>query len=137
MPVALDIGGQVVTMFDPVTHVLQPVDEGNPLLRPETATNLRWARIRRPVITVGGELTMEQLDLNFNKLAKCYEAPVKLKANCGVLLVVFATNLEPRSLTDEAFLRRIPYKVHATNPSLEQFSTIFFMVCKKHGITFD
>ena len=181
MPFALDIGGQIVTLFDPVTHVLQPVDEGSALLRPETATDPRWARIRRPVITVGGELTMEQLDLNFNKLAKFYEAPVQLKANCGVLLVddfgrqripasdllnrwivplesrvdflalhtgrkfevpfdvlvIFATNLEPRSLADEAFLRRIPYKVHATNPSLEQFSAIFFMVCKKHGITFD
>lgn len=181
MPYALDIGGQIVTLFDPVTHVPQPVDESSPLLRSETATDARWARVRRPVITVGGELTMEQLDLNFNHLAKFYEAPVQLKANCGVLLVddfgrqripasdllnrwivplesrvdflslhtgrkfevpfdvlvIFATNLEPRKLADEAFLRRIPYKVHATNPSLEQFSAIFYMVCQKHGITFD
>ncbi len=181
IPFALDIGGQIVTLFDPVTHVLQPVDEGSPLLRAETAADPRWARIRRPVITVGGELTMDQLDLNFNHLAKFYEAPVQLKANCGVLLVddfgrqrvpagellnrwivplesridflalhtgrkfevpfdvliIFATNLEPRKLADEAFLRRIPYKVHATNPSLEQFSEIFYMVCKKYGVTFD
>ena len=47
----------------------------------------RWIRVRRPVITVGGELTLEQLDLKFNHLAKFYEAPVQLKANCGVLLV--------------------------------------------------
>ena len=159
----------------------QPVDEGSPLLLPESATDPRWVRIRRPVITVGGELTMDQLHLNFNHLAKFYEAPVQLKANCGVLLVddfgrqqipasdllnrwivplesridflklhtgrkfevpfdvfvIFATNLEPRKLADEAFLRRIPYKVHAPNPSLDQFSAIFYMVCKKHGITFD
>ena len=181
MPYALDIDGQVIVLFDPVNHVLQPVDEGSPLLRSETAIDPRWARIRRPVITVGGELTMDQLDLNFNRLAKFYEAPVQLKANCGVLLVddfgrqrvpasellnrwivplesridflalhtgrkfavpfdvlvIFATNLEPRKLADEAFLRRIPYKVHATNPSLEQFSAIFEMVCKKHGASFD
>ena len=181
IPFALDIGGQIVTLFDPVTHVPQPIEEGHELLRSETATDPRWVRIRRPVITVGGELTMEQLDLNFNQLAKCYEAPVQLKANCGVLLVddfgrqripptdllnrwivplelgtdflalhtgrkfevpfdafvVFATNLEPRDLADEAFLRRIPYKVYAPNPSLEQFSAIFYMVCKKHGVTFD
>ncbi len=181
MPYALDIDGQVIMLFDPVNHVLQPVDEGSPLLRSETAIDPRWARIRRPVITVGGELTMDQLDLNFNRLAKFYEAPVQLKANCGVLLVddfgrqrvpasellnrwivplesridflalhtgrkfsvpfdvlvIFATNLEPRKLADEAFLRRIPYKVHATNPSLEQFSAIFEMVCKKHGASFD
>ncbi len=181
MPYALDIDGQVIMLFDPVNHVLQPVDEGSTLMRTETATDPRWARIRRPVITVGGELTMEQLDLNFNRLAKFYEAPVQLKANCGVLLVddfgrqrvpasellnrwivplesridflalhtgrkfevpfdvlvIFATNLEPRKLADEAFLRRIPYKVHATNPSLEQFAAIFEMVCKKHGAPFD
>ena len=133
------------------------------------------------MITVGGELTLDQLDLSFNHLSKFYEAPVQLKANCGVLLVddfgrqripagellnrwivpleskvdflalhtgrkfqvpfdvlvIFATNIEPRSLADEAFLRRIPYKVHATNPSLEQFSAIFYMECKKHDITFD
>jgi predicted ATPase with chaperone activity len=53
------------------------------------------------------------------------------------VLVIFATNLEPRKLADEAFLRRIPYKVHATNPSLEQFSAIFAMVCEKQGIEFD
>lgn len=181
LPYALDIGGQIVTVYDPVTHVEQPLDEGSPLVRTETAADPRWVRVRRPVITVGGELTLEQLDLKFNPLAKYYEAPVQLKANCGVLLVddfgrqripasdllnrwivplesridflslhtgrkfnvpfdvlvIFATNLEPRKLADEAFLRRIPYKVHATNPSIEQFSAIFLMVCEKHGMEFD
>ena len=181
MPYALDIGGQIVTMFDPVTHLPQPNDEGGQLVRPDTAVDPRWIRVRRPVITVGGELTLEQLDLKFNHLAKFYEAPVQLKANGGVLLVddfgrqrvpasdllnrwivplesrvdylslhtgrkfevpfdvlvIFATNLEPRTLTDEAFLRRIPYKVRATNPSIDQFSRIFDMVCQKHGIPFN
>ena len=181
MPYVLEIDGQVIMLFDPVNHTRQPVDEGSPLLRSETAVDPRWVRIRRPVITVGGELTMDQLDLNFNPLAKFYEAPVQLKANTGVLLVddfgrqrvpasdllnrwivplesridflalhtgrkfevpfdvlvIFATNLEPRSLADEAFLRRIPYKIHATNPSLEQFSAIFYMVCRKYGVDFD
>ncbi len=181
MPYALDMGGQIVTMFDPVTHVPQPLDDGGPIVRPDTASDPRWVRVRRPVITVGGELTLEQLDLKFNHLSKYYEAPVQLKANGGVLLVddfgrqripasdllnrwivplesridylalhtgrkfevpfdvlvIFATNLEPRTLADEAFLRRIPYKVHASNPSIEQFSAIFLMVCEKHGIRFD
>ena len=181
IPFALDIGGQIVTLFDPVTHVPQPLDEEDHLLVAETAADPRWVRIRRPVITVGGELTMDQLDLNFNEQAKCYEAPVQMKANCGVLLVddfgrqripptdllnrwivplelgvdflalhtgrkfevpfdafvVFATNLEPSNLADEAFLRRIPYKVYAPNPSLEQFSAIFYMVCKQHDVTFN
>ena len=181
MPYAIDMGGQVVTVFDPVTHVPQPLEDAGPLVRPENAHDPRWVRVRRPVITVGGELTLEQLDLKFNHLAKFYEAPVQLKANAGVLLVddfgrqrvpasellnrwivplesrvdylslhtgrkfevpfnvlvVFATNLEPRSLADEAFLRRIPYKVYASNPSRDQFTAIFRLVCSKYEIKFD
>ena len=181
IPYALDLGGEIATLFDPVTHIPQPLEEKCSLVRPEMTSDPRWVRIRRPALTVGGELTMDELHLNFNQQAKFYEAPVQLKANCGVLLVddfgrqqvpatdllnrwivplesridflalntgrkfevpfevfvIFATNLEPRSLADEAFLRRIPYKVHAPNPSLEQFSAIFYMVCNKHGITFD
>jgi hypothetical protein len=181
MPHAIEMGGQIVTVFDPVTHVPQPVDDGDPLVRSESAHDPRWVRVRRPVITVGGELTLEQLDLKFNALSKYYEAPVQLKANGGVLLiddfgrqrvpasdllnrwivplesridflslhtgrkfempfdvlVIFATNLEPRSLADEAFLRRIPYKVYASNPTREQFSAIFRMVCAKYDIRFE
>ncbi len=50
------------------------------------------------------------------------------------VMVVFATNLEPRSLADEAFLRRIPYKILAKNPSLEQFSKICEMNCRRHKL---
>ena len=47
----------------------------------------RWVRIRRPVVMVGGELTLDMLDLTFNPIAKFYEAPIQLKANGGVFLV--------------------------------------------------
>ena len=181
VPHALDIDGQIVTLFDAVNHVPRPLEMESQLIRPATATDRRWVRIERPVITVGGELTLEALDLRFNPLSRFYEAPVQLKANGGVLLVddfgrqrvpanellnrwivpleaqidfltlhtgrkfevpfdvfiVFATNLEPRSLADEAFLRRIPYKVNALNPTLEQFSEIFQLVCSEHNLTFD
>jgi SpoVK/Ycf46/Vps4 family AAA+-type ATPase len=53
------------------------------------------------------------------------------------VMVVFATNLDPRSLADEAFLRRIPYKIFAKNPTLPQFERIFEMNCRRHGIPFD
>ena len=116
-------------------------------------------------MTVGGELTLEMLDLSFNAIAKFYEAPLQMKANGGVfvvddfgrqrirprdllnrwivplesrvdyltlhtgkkfempfdVLIVFATNLNPESLADEAFLRRIPYKIYAKNPTTEEF----------------
>ena len=45
-------------------------------------------------------------------------------------LVIFSTNLEPRELVDEAFLRRIPYKIEVGNPSLEEFHYLFKLYCK-------
>ena len=181
IPYAIDIDGQVVTLYDPVAHEARGGAHEGSIIRSDTDVDGRWARVGRPVITVGGELTLEMLDLRYKELSAFYESPVHLKANGGVLvvddfgrqrvpardllnrwivplesridylnlvsgrkfqvpfdvMVVFATNLEPRSLADEAFLRRIPYKILARNPSLDQFAKIFEMNCKRHGLIFD
>jgi hypothetical protein len=181
VPHAIDVDGQVVTLYDPVAHQARGGAEEGSIIRSDTDIDGRWIRVGRPVITVGGELTLEMLDLRYKELSAFYESPVHLKANGGVLvvddfgrqrvaardllnrwivplesrvdylnlvsgrkfqvpfdvMVVFATNLEPRSLADEAFLRRIPYKILAKNPSLAQFSKIFEMNCKRHGLIFD
>jgi hypothetical protein len=144
------------------------------------AHDRRWVRIRRPVVMVGGELTLDMLDLRFNPTARFYEAPIQLKANGGVFLVddfgrqrmrpqdllnrwivplesridhltlhsgkkfvvpfdtlvVFATNLPPESLADEAFLRRIPYKIAIEDPSLDEFTKIFELNCKRRNMRF-
>ena len=47
----------------------------------------RWVRIRRPVIMVGGELTLEGLDLVYDEINKYYEAPFQMKANGGMFLI--------------------------------------------------
>jgi len=47
---------------------------------------------------------------------------------------LFSTNLPPEHLADEAFLRRIRYKVEIPNPSREEFRTIFRRVCEEHKI---
>ncbi|MCA9027648.1 MAG: AAA family ATPase [Planctomycetaceae bacterium] len=52
-------------------------------------------------------------------------------------MIVFSTNLAPRDLVDEAFLRRIPYKVEAPNPTDEQFLNVFKIMAKKLGVEFD
>jgi hypothetical protein len=181
VPHAIDVDGQIIAVYDPVTHQARERDDEHTLIRLEDAVDGRWARIRRPVITVGGELTLEMLDLRFNPLSAFYEAPLQLKANGGVLVVddfgrqrvpardllnrwvvpleakvdylnlhtgrkfqvpfevmiVFATNLEPQSLADEAFLRRIPYKIFAKNPSYDQYCRIFEMNCRRHGLPYD
>jgi SpoVK/Ycf46/Vps4 family AAA+-type ATPase len=51
--------------------------------------------------------------------------------------VVFATNLKPSDLVDEAFLRRIDYKVFAESPTEEDFTQIFRNYCETVGVAFD
>jgi energy-coupling factor transporter ATP-binding protein EcfA2 len=52
-------------------------------------------------------------------------------------LVIFATNLEPRTLVDDAFLRRIRYKIKIDRPTDSEFRRIFQRVCQMNGIPFD
>jgi energy-coupling factor transporter ATP-binding protein EcfA2 len=52
-------------------------------------------------------------------------------------LVVFSTNLEPRNLVDEAFLRRIRYKINIDHPELHEYREIFQRVCESNSIAFN
>ena len=52
-------------------------------------------------------------------------------------LVAFATNIRPRDLVDEAFLRRIRYKVFAESPSTEDYARIWAAACEERGVPFD
>jgi hypothetical protein len=180
MPHAIEVDGHIITMFDPINHESLEVDVEATSVIAVAARDRRWVRIRRPVVIVGGELTLEQLDLKFNPIAKFYEAPIQLKAIGGVFLVddfgrqrispqdllnrwivplesrvdyltlhtgkkfqvpfdvliVFATNLSPASLADEAFLRRIPYKIAVEDPTLDEFSRIFELNCRRRNLRF-
>ncbi|MGO9110378.1 MAG: AAA family ATPase [Thermoguttaceae bacterium] len=49
-------------------------------------------------------------------------------------LVVFSTNLEPKELVDEAFLRRIPYKIDVENPSEQTFRSLLKKIASEWGI---
>jgi hypothetical protein len=80
VPYAVNVGENVIRVFDP--HVHQRVE----VERPE-AVDQRWVRIRRPLVTVGGELTLDLLDLIYIPSQRYYEAPPHLKANGGVFLV--------------------------------------------------
>jgi len=168
-------------VYDPISHRSLEVDDGGqPSIIAAASRDRRWIKVQRPVVTVGGELTLDMLDLTFNPISKFYDAPIQMKANGGVFLVddfgrqrmrpdellnrwivplesrvdyltlhtgkkfqipfdvliVFATNLDPHSLADEAFLRRIPYKIAITDPSVEQFTRIFELDCRKRGLRF-
>jgi predicted ATPase with chaperone activity len=51
-------------------------------------------------------------------------------------LIVFSTNLNPEELVDEAFLRRIRYKIHIPDPTWEQYREIFLRAAEKAGISY-
>ena len=89
VPYAVDVDGQVIRVFDNVNHEVLPDNEEEE--RRTTATgerrDARWIRIRRPVIMVGGELTMAGLDLVYDPINKYYEAPFQMKSNGGMFLI--------------------------------------------------
>lgn len=51
-------------------------------------------------------------------------------------LIIFSTNLEPRELVDEAFLRRIPYKIEVLDPGEDEFRELFKTVAENMGFEF-
>lgn len=51
-------------------------------------------------------------------------------------MIVFATNISPSDLVDEAFIRRIQYKIRAESPTPDEFLLIFEHCCAHHGIEF-
>jgi len=182
IPHAIEVEGSIIRLFDPVNH--EPIDTEE---EEEVSLDLglrhdhRWIRCRRPMVTVGGELTLDSLELSYNPSVGFYRAPVQAAANGGVLviddfgrqhasprdllnrwivplesrvdyltlqsgqkfempfmvMVIFATNIKPAELVDEAFLRRIHYKVFAESPTIAEFTKIFDNCCKERGLPFD
>jgi predicted ATPase with chaperone activity len=181
IPHALSVEGQIVRLFDPVNHERVNDSADDRGLEDHHPFDHRWVRCRRPLVTVGGELTMSALELGFNHAFGFYTAPLQALANGGVLViddfgrqhasprdllnrwivplesrkdflslrtgqkfelpfdvfVVFATNIKPSELVDEAFLRRIQYKVLAESPTAHEFSEIFKNYCALKHLDFD
>jgi len=80
IPYAVEIDGQIITVYDPSVH--------KAIAQPEmTEYDPRWVLCERPAVLVGGELTAEMLDLQFNTVSKFYVGPVQMKANNGVLII--------------------------------------------------
>ncbi|MEO0248974.1 MAG: hypothetical protein ABIN58_05400, partial [candidate division WOR-3 bacterium] len=163
---AVEVDGQIITIYDPAVH--HKIE--HPTSREQDG---RWVLCRRPHVLVGGELTIEMLDLQLNPSIGFYQGPVQMKANNGILVVddfgrqrvspeellnrwvvplerridfvtlaggrkievpfdlflVFATNLDPTKLIDEAFLRRIQTKVRMGFVTPGQFHEIFRRAC--------
>ena len=80
IPWAVEADGQIISVYDPTVHRRVATSDG-------TMPDDRWVRCQRPSVLVGGELTVEMLDLQFNGTAGFYTGPVQMKANNGVLIV--------------------------------------------------
>src|SRR5436190_16158269 len=161
MPHAVEVDGQIISMFDPVVH--QRIEAS------EAEFDPRWLMVKRPYIMVGGELVPAMLELRLDDTSGIYSAPLQMKANNGIfliddfgrqlisprdllnrwivpldrrvdylalqygikfqipfeVLVVFATNLKPSDLADEAFIRRIQNKIYMEPVSAAIFDEIF------------
>lgn len=89
VPYAVEVGGQIIRLFDPAIHIPADEPEENHQLTLESAHKYdpRWRLCRRPVAMVGGELTLESLDLDFDPLTKFYEAPIHMKAANGFFIL--------------------------------------------------
>lgn len=79
IPYAVTIGGAIIQIYDSLIHKASDEDRGG-------ADN-RWGLFQRPAVMVGGELKMDHLDLRYEETAKFYEAPLQMKANCGMFLI--------------------------------------------------
>jgi hypothetical protein len=181
IPHAIEVEGAIIRFFDPVNHEPIQSDDAGESLDLGARLDQRWVRCKRPMVMVGGELTLEALELSYSPTSGFYRAPVQAVANGGVLviddfgrqqvaprdllnrwivplesrvdfltlqsgqkfelpfnvLVVFATNIKPADLVDEAFLRRIHYKVFAESPTVGEFMQIFENCCRERQLTFD
>ena len=172
VPHAIFEDGQIIKLFDAAYHNATTNDDGELVL--ENTTDRRWIKINRPTVVVGGELTMDALEIRHDSNSNVSEASLQMKSNCGCLLIddfgrqriepqellnrwivplenrvdfqtlstgkkiqvpfeqliIFSTNLEPADLVDEAFLRRIPYKIEVSDPDAKEFHGLFQMYCK-------
>jgi len=174
VPYAIEAGGQVIRVFDIHNHRLAQTPHAG-------RHDQRWLRVMRPLIVVGGELTVETMDLIYSHTVRFYEAPFQIKANGGVLviddfgrqrvdphdllnrwiiplenhldyltlhtgkklevpfeqLLVFATNLNLNDLVDEAFLRRMGYRLFIESPRIETYAAVFERYLAAHNLPFD
>ena len=196
IPYAILVDDEIIQIFDPLihqaaeqyNHVATGVERRNATQDTPLATGIerrnvadtRWLLCKRPVAISGGELTLNTLDLEFDRTTRFYQSPPHIKANNGLYIVddlghqtitprelmnrwivpldqqrdyltlhtgykfsipfdvkvIFSSNLTPKSLADDAFLRRLGYKIHFGAMNEDQYCAIFRKVCEEMSIPF-
>ncbi len=178
VPYAVQAGGITVRVFDAEYH--RPVSEIESGPRIDSGHDPRFRLCERPVVSAGGELTLDMLELQYDPASRQYRAPLQMRANNGLLIIddlgrqrvppeailnrwivpmeegrdflhsqggaqfvvpfdvvlLFSTNYQPADLADEAFLRRIGYKVRFGELSEQAYGEIWRQVCEAKGLEF-
>lgn len=176
IPHAIIDDGMIIKLYDAAYHHQKELEKDSGLVNLQNYDR-RWIRVERPTVVVGGELTLDNLEIRHDPRSNTCEAPLQLKSNCGSLLiddfgrqrvspaellnrwivplenkqdfltlptgkkisvpfeqiVLFSTNLQPHDLVDEAFLRRVPFKIEIRDPSVEEFTYLFQKACGAIG----
>ncbi len=174
IPYAIEVDNQIIKVFDQHNHLQIETDNNDEY-------DKRWIKIKRPLVIVGGEMTIESMDLAYSQTARYYEAPFQLKANGGTMviddfgrqranpvdlmnrwiiplergtdyltlhtgkkikvpfdqLLIFASNFDLKRLSDEAFLRRMGYRLYIAPPTRERYGSIFQKVVEAKGLDYD
>src|SRR6476661_7232255 len=174
IPYSVEVDNQIIRIFDSHTH--RPVAKKDSIIE----FDRRWIEIERPLVMVGGELTLDHTDLQWSETARFYEAPFQMKSNGGTLviddfgrqrvdphdllnrwivplegridyltlhtgkkievpfeqLLIFATNLDPSDLVDDAFLRRMGYRLYITPPDRQMYTMIFEQYARSMGFEY-
>jgi hypothetical protein len=178
IPHAIIDDGNIIKLFDASYHLPSGSMSTSARIVASREHDRRWIRIRRPTVVVGGELTLDNLEVRHDSRSNTCEAPLQLKSNCGCLLIddfgrqrvapaellnrwivpleskidyltlptgkkisvpfeqtiLFSTNLQPESLVDEAFMRRVPFKIEIGDPSHGEYTELFRRACEASSI---
>ncbi len=154
IPYAVYAAGNIIKVFSPQHHRKVASSEIKSIAFKEQFDR-RWALCERPSIQVGGELTMDMLEVNHSEHNRVWMAPLQMMANNGIFIIddlgrqpmpvdtllnrwivpmeyfydylnlpngqqinipfiltlAFSTNLDPKKISDPAFLRRLGYKI--------------------------
>jgi hypothetical protein len=89
VPRAIEYAGQIISVYDPIVHSAaeMAVDDPNSLRRTSNRFDNRYVYCERPSVITGGELSLDMLDLNYNPIARTYQAPLQLKATGGIFII--------------------------------------------------
>lgn len=178
VPHAVLVADKCVRCFDAGVHEALDVAASDTPLLLGHGHDPRYVLCKRPVVVVGGELTMDMLDLRFDSATRIHHAPAQLRANNGMLVIddlgrqrirpeelfnrwivpmeerrdflalssgqhfqvpfeltlVFSSNWHPSELADQAFLRRIGYKIHFEPLRRDEYLRLWRAECDQLGL---